>query len=79
MPHVVSPERVFLNGEAVDLSEENGVGMTGNLTRAWAEFAKPDGEGMYPTLDDAVKVKAVVEAMKKSASTKQSVSVEEFL
>lgn len=75
-PHVISPERAFLNGKAVDLSEEEKIYGT-NVARNWAEFAKPDG--VYPTLDDAVQIKAVIEAIRKSASTGQSIKVQEFL
>ena len=59
--HIYEPD-LYLNGEKVELEQD---GLT-NTARAWAEFAKGDA-GDFPTLDDAVKVKRLLEAIKTSS------------
>lgn len=54
--------KLFLNGEEIVVE---GDGMT-NTGRAWAEFAR-GADGNYPTLDDAVKTKVVLDAIERSA------------
>ncbi|KAI0028694.1 NAD-binding Rossmann fold oxidoreductase [Vararia minispora EC-137] len=71
-PQIFAPSELFVNGERVDLAEENeGMPMTG---RAWAEFAK-GAEGEYPTLDDALLLRKQVEAIKVAAETGNRVQV----
>lgn len=59
--HVYEPD-LYLNGEKVEL-EQDGLTNTG---RAWAEYAKGDA-GDFPTLEDAVKLKSLLEAIKTSS------------
>ncbi|KZT66085.1 oxidoreductase [Daedalea quercina L-15889] len=59
--HIYEPD-LYLNGEKVELPQE---GLT-NPGRAWAEFAKGD-TGNFPTLEDAVKLKQLLEAIKTSS------------
>jgi len=53
---------LYLNGEKVEVSQD---GQT-NTGRAWVEFAKGKA-GNFPTLEDAVKLKQLLEAIKTSA------------
>lgn len=59
--HIRDPT-MYLNGEQVNVEED---GMT-NPERAWFEFAKGP-EGSYATLEDAVRNKTLLEAIKRSA------------
>lgn len=59
--HIYEPE-FYLNGEKLEL-EQDGLTNTG---RAWAEFAKGDA-GDFPNLEDAIKLKQLLEAIKTSA------------
>jgi predicted dehydrogenase len=53
-----------LNGKLVQEPEEGE--MVETITTAWTEFAKDD-LGDYPTLDDAVKLHRLLEAIMQSA------------
>lgn len=52
---------VFLNGEKLVL-EETEVDRLGNSGKAWLEFAK-GAEGRYTTIDDAVRIHRVLDAV----------------
>ncbi|KAK2463331.1 hypothetical protein APHAL10511_004642 [Amanita phalloides] len=56
---------VYLNGKLVQELQEGSV-MVKGVTAAWIEFAKGE-EGDYPTLDDAVKVRHLIESIERSA------------
>jgi len=69
--HVRYPE-LYLNGEPVEL-ERNGKtdpsgGMLGNVGAAWEEFAKGE-EGSYPTIEDAVQLHRLLDAIQLSGET----------
>jgi len=58
--------KLYLNGELVDVQPG---GMMHNLTSAWAEFAKGK-DGNYATLEDAVRVRTLLEGVLRSAREK---------
>ncbi|KAH9918467.1 hypothetical protein B0H21DRAFT_827579 [Amylocystis lapponica] len=62
--------RHYLNGEKVVIAPD---GKT-NTGRAWAEFAKGPG-GKYPTLDDAVQAKKIVNAIARSAEEGKKIDI----
>lgn len=59
--HIYDPE-LYVDGEKLELESD---GLT-NPGRAWVEFAK-GGVGDFPDLEDAVKLKRLLEAIKTSA------------
>jgi predicted dehydrogenase len=61
-PSIVDP-LLYLNGELVPVK---GTGLEGNVAAGWAEFVKGE-RGMHPTLDDAVKLHELLDAIQKSA------------
>ncbi|KAH9926364.1 hypothetical protein B0H21DRAFT_839432, partial [Amylocystis lapponica] len=61
---------LYLNGEKVVIAPD---GKT-NTGRAWAEFAKGPG-GKYPTLDDAVQAKKIVDAVARSAEEGKRIAI----
>ncbi|KAK7462950.1 hypothetical protein VKT23_007531 [Stygiomarasmius scandens] len=75
--HVKDP-RLYLNGELVELEREGGPdptgGMLGNAGAAWQEFAEGDN-GKYPTIEDAVKVHRLLDAIRLSAETGKRVEL----
>lgn len=60
--HIRDP-KLYLNGELVEVVS---TGLIGNLAAGWAEFAKGK-EGTHATIDDAVKIHQVVDAITLSA------------
>jgi predicted dehydrogenase len=56
---------VYLNGELVPLEGKGG--LEHNISRGWTEFSRGKN-GIYPTLDDAVKLHELLDAIRKSAS-----------
>lgn len=66
--HIRDPV-LYVDGEEV--KTDGGNGLT-NPGRAWAEFAKGSG-GAYATLDDALKLKVVLDAIRRSARDGQRV------
>ena len=60
--HIQDP-RLYLNGELVDVPK---TGLVGYVSAAWEEFAKGD-KGTHATIEDAVKLHKLVEAVKLSA------------
>ncbi|KAJ7202280.1 oxidoreductase [Mycena pura] len=63
--HIRDP-KLFLNGERVPTDEDWG-GFSGNIRAAWADFGGGGPETKYATLDDAVKLKALLHAIDSSA------------
>lgn len=56
-----------LNGEVVEVNAEgvfSAKGMAGNIPREWNEFAKGSG---YSTIEDALEIKRIIDAVKCSA------------
>ncbi|OBZ74331.1 hypothetical protein A0H81_05768 [Grifola frondosa] len=66
------PDKVFLNGEEVNVLEEDTLSNTG---RAFEEFAK-GSEGIYPTFDDAVVFKRHVDAFARSAKEGRTIRLD---
>ncbi|KAF5368990.1 hypothetical protein D9758_002832 [Tetrapyrgos nigripes] len=67
--HVKDP-KVYLNGELVEVE----TGLHGNIGSAWSEFAK-GAEGVYPTIEDAVKLRRLLDAIQLSADTGKRVDL----
>ncbi|KAF8649577.1 hypothetical protein AX16_005668 [Volvariella volvacea WC 439] len=61
--------KLFVDGE--EIKPENPDNST-NLQRAWAEYAK---DGNYPTIQDGVQIKRVVDAVLRSAASGQRVDL----
>lgn len=61
--HIRNP-KLYLNGELVDVQQTSGPG--DNIAAAWTEFAKGD-EGIYATMDDAVRNHRLLDAITRSA------------
>ncbi|KAK0451261.1 NAD-binding Rossmann fold oxidoreductase [Desarmillaria tabescens] len=57
------PTQLWVNGEEVKVEED---GKT-NEGRAWEEILKGEGEGDYPNLQHAVKIKSIIDAIWRSA------------
>lgn len=55
---------IYLNGELI---YPGGGGLATNVSKGWEEFAKVEGEGHYPTLEDAVKTHELIDAIRTSA------------
>ncbi len=55
--------KLYLNGELVEVAS---TGLMGNLAAGWAEFTKGK-EGTHATIDDAVKIHQVIDAITLSA------------
>lgn len=60
--HIRDPV-LYVDGQEVKLERNDGMSNTG---RAWAEYANGN-HGLYPTIDDAVEVKTLLEAIVGSA------------
>jgi predicted dehydrogenase len=65
--------KLYINGEEVELLSPEESFM-GNPSRAWEEYAKGD-KGDYPTLDDAVRVHCVLDAIYTSAKEGKRVEI----
>ncbi|KAJ7107044.1 NAD-binding Rossmann fold oxidoreductase [Mycena epipterygia] len=63
--HVRDP-KLFLNGERVPTDEAWG-GSSGNIRAAWADFADGGKDTKYATMEDAVKLKTLLDAIDSSA------------
>ncbi|KAJ7740440.1 NAD-binding Rossmann fold oxidoreductase [Mycena maculata] len=63
--HIRDP-KLFLNGERVP-TDENWGGFSGNIRAAWAEFADGGQDTKYATIEDAVKLKTLLQAIDLSA------------
>lgn len=70
----ISNPELFVNGEKVEV-EESKEGVVGMVSKNWAEFAKGDAEGRHATIDDAVRIKRLVEAIDESLETGTRVSM----
>lgn len=64
--HIREPE-LYLNGERVNIEGESQLGLAYDVTSAWNEYAKGE-KGTYATIEDAVRLKTLLEAIKKSAT-----------
>lgn len=64
---------VLLNGVEVPL-EETELDKLGNTAKAWAEYAKGE-EGKYTTIDDAVRLHRVLDAVLKSIKDGKKVTL----
>ena len=62
-PAIYPPTSIFLNGDRVDLSEQNAALST--TGRAWKAFAAGK-EGTYATFEDALELYRLIEAVKRS-------------
>jgi len=62
----ISEPKLFLNGERVPTDEDWG-GFSGSIRAALTEFADGGDDTKYATMEDAVKVKALLEAIDQSA------------
>lgn len=65
------PSRLILNDEEVVIPDD---GKT-NEGRAWEEFLKGRADGDYTDLEDAVKIKAIIDAIWKSAEEGRRVAI----
>ncbi|KAK7047198.1 hypothetical protein VNI00_006864 [Paramarasmius palmivorus] len=70
--HIVAP-RLFLNGEQI-LIEEDG-SMIANVGRAWEEYAKGEGKGDYPTFEDALRLRTLLDAISRSSAEGRKVDL----
>ncbi|KAF5368996.1 hypothetical protein D9758_002840 [Tetrapyrgos nigripes] len=68
--HLHDP-KVYLNGELVEFEKS----MYGNIGAAWNEFAKGKGKGVYPTIEDAVKLRQLLDAIQLSGETGKRVEL----
>jgi predicted dehydrogenase len=66
----VREQELYLNGERVEVQKISGA--ADNLASAWAEFAKGD-KGNYATMDDAVRVHRLLDAISSSYKEGQTV------
>lgn len=62
--HITDPQ-LYVNGELVEV-ESNGPPVIGNLQAGWEEFAK-GSSGTHATLDDAVRLHRLLDAISVSA------------
>jgi predicted dehydrogenase len=69
--HLYDP-KVYLNGESVEIDGHGGV--LENLSVGWAEFAKGEN-GEYATLEDAVRIRRLCEAISTSAKEGRTVDL----
>jgi len=65
---------LFLNGEKVEV-EGSKEGVAGTVTKNWVEFAKGDVGGTHATIEDAVRIKRLIEAIDESLASGQRVSI----
>jgi predicted dehydrogenase len=65
---------VYLNGDLVPLEGGGKGGLAHNVATEWAEFAKGK-DGDYPTLDQAVKLHELLDAIRKSAAEGVKVNI----
>ncbi|KAF8884974.1 hypothetical protein BD779DRAFT_1534750 [Infundibulicybe gibba] len=70
----ISNPNIYLNGELMNVPGTAEGPMRG-LTSAWTEFAKGDA-GRYPTLDDAVKLRRLLDVISRSAKEGRRIEVE---
>ncbi len=70
--HIRDPD-VYLNGELVEVQKAPGPADT--LAAAWMEYAKGD-QGNYTTIEDAVRIHRVLDAIKKSAKEGKTIQLE---
>ncbi|KAG7443996.1 NAD-binding Rossmann fold oxidoreductase [Guyanagaster necrorhizus] len=63
--------KLYLNGELVEVES---AGLMGNLAAGWAEFAKGK-EGTHATIDDALKIHQVIDAIALSAKEGRKVTL----
>jgi len=71
MIHIRDPN-LYLNGELISIESKGG--FVGNLKAAWEDFAK-GSEGSYATLEDAVKNRRLLKAIKDSAKEGEKISL----
>ena len=75
-PHVWAPAAWFVNGEKMELEEENER-LGGNTGKAWAEYARGKA-GEYPTFEDGLDLRKHVEAVKRSIAAGVRVRVNDM-
>ncbi|KAF8649609.1 hypothetical protein AX16_005699 [Volvariella volvacea WC 439] len=63
--------RLFVDGEEIKLENPNN---ETNVKRAWEEYAKGE-EGVWPTIDDGLVLKKVLDAIIRSAETGQRINL----
>lgn len=68
----ISQPKVYLNGELVEVPETAGPG--DNLAAAWEEYAKGD-KGNYPTMEYAVMIHHVLDAITRSAEEGKTIQL----
>lgn len=72
--NIYEPE-LYVNGERVEVEEGNELGpFIGPLVRNWVEYSKGD-EGTHATIEDAARVKRVLDAIEESITTGQRIVV----
>jgi predicted dehydrogenase len=69
----VRDPKVFLNGELVEV--QNALGPVDILASAWTEYAKGE-KGNYTTMEDAVRLHHVIDAIKRSAKEGKTIQLE---
>ncbi|KAH8825445.1 NAD-binding Rossmann fold oxidoreductase [Flagelloscypha sp. PMI_526] len=69
----IDPE-LYLNGENIDV--EGTGGFVVNYQGLWNDFANRDGQ--YPTLEDAFKIKQILNAIETSARERREINVTEW-
>lgn len=67
--NLAEPE-LYLNGELI--AKEGDTGNAVNLTNAWVQIAKGE-KGEYATIDDAVKNRALVDAIERSIEEQKTI------
>jgi predicted dehydrogenase len=70
--HIRDPQ-LYLNGEPVEV--QTTTGPSDNLAAAWAEYARGE-KGDYTTMEDAVRIHRVLDAIKRSAKEGKTIQVE---
>lgn len=70
--HVNGLQEVLVNGDLMEIEK----GELNNSGRAFVEFAKEEGKGVYPTFEDAVVVHKHIEAIKKSLKEGRKIEVD---
>jgi predicted dehydrogenase len=60
----ISDPKLYLNGEPIELGT---AGLAYNMTGGWNEYAKGE-QGTHATIEDAVRIKTLIEAIRKSSS-----------
>ena len=70
----VQDPKVYLNGELVEVQNASGRADILALASAWMEYAKGE-EGNYTTMEDAVRIHRLIDAIKRSAKEGKTIQL----